>query len=198
MKRFLKILLISLLLLQTSSCLTQKLWSNSYKEPIQNFLISQDGKYIVFLGENYHYIFIDKSGVMRELLSWRGRNLLFIDTKNTVMKVSRNNKVSGHALVESFFSNLRGDQRVFLESLGFRKKDGALAIKIELEGKRYLPRQDLGRFLPSLSRKYVFDVKYTPNAKKAAAIAALTPVTFAADAIYIFGKIILHPFTDSG
>lgn len=196
MSKYLKIILIFLLLTQATSCLTQKLWSNSYDEPVQKFLVSRDGRYIVFLGANYHYMFTDKTGAMKELLGWPGRNLLFIDTESTNLKVDSRNNISGYASIESFFSNLRGDQRVFLKSLGFRNKNNSLALKLELKGKRYLPRQDLGRFLPALSRKYVFDIQYTPKASKAVAIAALTPITIVADSVLLFGKIVLLPFGD--
>lgn len=191
-----KLLLVSLLFL-SSSCLTKSLWKNSYNDTVQNFLVSADGSYIVFLGSKYHYIFNDHSHIMKELLSWRGRHLLFIDVKRTRLKVDKNNNVSGYATVESFFNNLRGDQRVFLQSLGFRRLDGeVLGLKVKLKGKRYLPRHDLGRYVPELNRKYVFDIKYSPNASKAVAIATLTPITLAADSIYLFGRIVLHPFRD--
>ena len=196
MGKYLRITLILLLLLQSSSCLTQKLWSNSYQDPVRNFLISNNGYYIIFLGQKYHYMFMDETGAMKELLKWRGRHLLFIDTKLTSLKVDRDNNVSGYATIESFFSNLRGDQRVFLESLGFRKQGVALALKVKLKGKRYLPRRDLGFAIPALNRKYIFDIKYTPNARKKIAMAALTPITVATDSIYLFGRIVLHPFMD--
>lgn len=185
-----------MLLIQSTSCLTQKLWSNNYDEPVQNFLVSRDGRYVVFLGEKYHYIFVDKSGLMKELLKWPSRGLLFINTKETSMKVDRDNNVTGHATIESFFNNLRGDQRVFLESLRFRKKNGVLALKIPLKGKRYLPRRDLAKFPPALNIKYVFKIEYTPSSKKTAVVAAITPVSIVADTIFLFGKIIIYPFLD--
>ena len=77
------ILIIALpILLLSSSCentYTRKLWSdNFYNEVFYYFLISKDGQFVVFLNDEFHYVFNDNSGLMQKLLLWKNSKKLQI------------------------------------------------------------------------------------------------------------------------
>jgi len=188
-------ILVAVLLLLASCGITKSLWNGNYNETFRQFLVSQDGKYVVFLGKNYHYIFTDNSSVIRELLLWSNRNCLFINVEKTFLRLDLKNNVTGHVVIESFFNRLPHDDYEFLRSLGFRSEGGkALSMKINLAGKRYLPRDDLGQYLPELDRTYIVPIHYSSTFWSNVGKVALTPITVAADATILIGKIILHPF----
>ncbi len=192
--KYKKIFLVFLLFLQ-SSCVTKSLWQKTYPETFRDFAISQDGSRVALVGTTYHYVFTDSSGILKTLLTWQDRGLLFIDVSKTNLRVDLDNNVFGYATIESFFSQLRPEQFLFLTSVGFRNKDGsALFLKLPLEGKRYLPRNDLQVFLPHLSRPYVVDVGYEQGVFRKAGNIALTPLTVTADSVLLLGKIVLFPF----
>lgn len=194
MKNYKKIFLIFFLFLQTS-CITKYLWNKTYPETFRNFSISRDGSRVAIIGEKYHYVFGDSSTILKSLLTWHGRGLLFIDVSKTRLRVDLDNNVSGYAYIESFSQQLTREQLLFLTAVGFRSKDGrALSIKLPLQGIRYLPPEDFQVFLPSLNRPYVVDVKYEQNFLGKAVNVALTPLTVTADSALMLGKIVLYPF----
>jgi hypothetical protein len=179
-----------------SSCtVTKGLWNRSYNETFKQFLVSNDGKLVVFLGKNYHYIFSDESGVMKELLFWGRRDLVFVDVEKTSLEVDEKNDVTGYVTIESFYTKLPRKEEIFLESIGFRAQESKpLSLRIKLVGTRYLPRDDLGYYLPQLDRTYTVSVRYPVSFFKKMAKVVLTPITVAADATILLGKIVLQPF----
>ncbi len=188
-------LLLFLLLFLQTSCVTKSLWTETYPETFQNFSVSQDGSRVALVGEKYHYVFSDNSGVLKALLTWPDRGLLFIDVSKTHLDVDLNNNVYGYATIESFLNQLRPQQTLFLTSVGFRSKDGsALFLRMPLRGRRYLPRNDLQVFLPRLNRPYVVDINHEQGVLRKAGNLALTPLTVTADSVLLLGKIALIPF----
>ena len=190
-----KFFLLAAFLLIASCAVTKSMWDKKYNETFRQFLVSKDGQYVVFLGKNYHYIFTDNLSAIKELLLWQNRNLLFINIEKTFLKLDLQNNVTGHAVIESFFNKLPRADYEFLRSLGFRSEDGnALSLKINLVGKRYLPRDDIGEYLPMLDRTYIVPVHYSSTFWSKVGKVALTPITVAADATILIGKIVLQPF----
>lgn len=198
MTKFLKLkyLCLVVILLFCVSCLTKKVWNQSYKENFNQFLISQNGNMVVFLGSKYHYIFHDNTKTLERLLKWPNRRNLFINTQETKFNLKSNNIVTGHVTVESFYNNMPERDHEFLRSLGFRKKNKYMAPKIKLmmKGKRYLPRADLGYDIPQFQRPYVIPIYYQGDTIDNIKKIAITPITIAADSTIIIGKIILSPF----
>ena len=192
----LKYLCLVVILLFCVSCLTKKVWNQSYKENFNQFLISQNGKMVVFLGSKYHYIFHDNSKTLERLLKWPNRRNLFINTQETKFKLSKRNIVTGYVTVESFYNTMPAQDHEFLRALGFRRKDKYLAPKIKLmmKGKRYLPRADLGYNIPQFQRSYMIPIYYKGDTIDNIKKVAITPITIAADSTFIIGKIILSPF----
>lgn len=80
-----KLLLIALLLSQVS-CMTMKLWDKTYDETFSNFSVSPKGDLIALIGDRYHYVFTDNSGLLKDLFMWRDSHLLFIDVKKLSSK----------------------------------------------------------------------------------------------------------------
>lgn len=186
-----------ILILITSSCVvTRSVWDRTYNENVRQFLVSQNGEMVVFLGSKYHYIFIDNTGILKSILSWSGRRNLFINTEETRLELDTSNMVKGHVTVESFFTRMPPRDYEFLRGLGFRSQDrfSPLKIKLMMKGKRYLPRSDLGYNLPKLQRSYMIPIHYESDTVGKIGKVALTPISVAADSTLIIGTILLAPF----
>ena len=194
-RKFIQIFLVSLLLLQTG-CLTKMLWDDSYEETFKYFLISENGKYVVMIGRNYHYVLDDELGVIQELLNWDDRNLIKINIDKTHFVVDKNNSVKGYVMIDTVYNNINTQQEAFLLSLGFKQDDlKYMSFKIKLKGARYVPRTDnFEKIAKHLSRTYIIPVHNQQSFGKRVGEAALTPVTIVADSILLFGKVLLMPF----
>ena len=132
---------------------------------------------------------------MKELLYWDRRDLIFIDVQKTELKLDKENNVTGYVFIESFDVKLSRTDQAFLESLGFRRgAESDFVLPLKVTGKRYAPHDDLGPFLPTLDRTYVIHIHYPTGFFSSIAKAALTPITVAADATILIGKILLVPF----
>ncbi|MBU6139967.1 MAG: hypothetical protein KGP29_00215 [Proteobacteria bacterium] len=192
--------LLTLLLVTISSCaLTSAMWNKKYNDTIRNFFVSADGKYIAFLGQNFHYVLSDDSNILKLILSWNGRSAIFINTEKTELRLDRNNNISGDVVIECFESKtLLKEDRVLLTSLGFRRNNynGELTLRLKISGKRYLPRSDVVYGVSSLRRFYVISIKQGRGVGASIAMTALTPITVTVDGVILLGKIILMPFGD--
>lgn len=194
-QNFLQAASLLIILFLTSCTVTKALWHRTYDETFKEFLVSRDGKLIVFLGKNYHYIFSDDSGLIKELLYWHRRDLVFINAEKTDLRLDNNNNVTGYVFIESFDMDMPRQEHIFLESLGFREMpEGSLVLKLKVAGKRYLPRNDLGQSPASFDRTYVIHIDYPTGFFGGMAKVALTPITVAADATIFIGKVLLVPF----
>lgn len=182
--------------LMTSSCVTRALWEETYKESFRDFLVSENGNYAAFLGQNYHYIFSDNSGAMKELLKWKNHGALFINFEKSYLKVDSDNDVSGYAIVETFSDKLSRDEENFLRALGFEygKDNYSLSIKIKLSGKRYMLSTQFKNQTDHLQRTYITKIHHPSGIFKTAGKIAITPLTLTADSLYAIKEIILIPF----
>ncbi len=190
-------ILLTLILISFSSCrVTKSVWDSSYNETFRQFLISQDGRMVVFVGSKYHYIFSDNTSILESILLWPGRRNLFINTEKSRIDLDRSNEVFGEIVVESYFNRMPPEDFEFLRGIGFRSSDkySPLRITLMMKGKRYLPRSDLGYNLPELQRSYVLPIHYQGGALENIGKIALTPITVAADSTLLIGQILLAPF----
>ena len=183
-------LYISLIFL--SSCVTKMIWgSEHYKEKISQFLVGSDGRYVVLIGENYHYVFSDNSGMLKKVLNLNQKGILTIDTKETYLELKSNNNVEGSFIIKGPFSVLPSHDKNILLNLGFKPdKNDDLTVKINLNGKRYL-----SRYIGNSSEKssYIINIYYRKksNLIKDAGKTAITPIAITLDAVLFIGKIIL-------
>jgi len=192
---FIKLLLCSSLLL-TSSCITQYLWgSKTYDEKINQFLIGQDGRYIVMIGQ-YHYVLTDDSRIFSRILTLKQSDVLTIDAKKSDLHLDRNNEISGYITISGPFSLLPIEDIGYLSSLGFKPDQGDnLSIKINIKGRRYLSR-NLGENLVKSKTTYIFTIHYYDSSPtKDIGKAAITPIAVGLDAVLLIGKVIVYPLS---
>ena len=87
----------------TTSCngLTKKLWNwHGYEEDFKHFLINQQNGYVVFLAQKFHYVFIDNSNLMKNILLWKDRRTLYIDTSATEIHINKKLKIDHLVIIE--------------------------------------------------------------------------------------------------
>lgn len=191
------ILIASLLL---NSCMTKVIWEEKkyYDEIIKDFLISDDGAKIIFLGKKYHYIFDDNSGLVKNLLQWKGRSKLemyaiyFEATSPNDIKASLSiSNMNQDVLLNQNISVLSQNEESFLKKLGFveykLKQGSRFENKLNLIGKRYLPNPDISyKIKSSLNKEYKIriTVGYSDFADKAQRV-AMTPIGIVGDTVIL-------------
>jgi hypothetical protein len=181
----------------TTSCngFTKKLWNwHGYEEDFKLFLINQQNGYVVFLAQKFHYIFIDNSNLMKNILLWQDRRTLFIDTSETEIHVDKNNQASGEVMIRSFSENLMPYREFFLVNNGFKKDKKGWYLKLKLFGTRYLANPNIHGNFPQLDLNYKIKISEELNKGEILAATALTPIAITADGIITIGKILLSPF----
>ncbi len=181
----------------TTSCngLTKKLWNwHGYEEDFKHFLINQQNGYVVFLAQKFHYVFIDNSNLMKNILLWQDRRTLFIDTSETEIHVDKNNQANGEVMIRSFSENLMPHREFFLVNNGFKKDKKGWYLKLKLFGNRYLANPNIHGNFPQLDLNYKIKISEELNRGEILTATALTPIAITADGIITIGKILLSPF----
>ena len=198
MKKY-KIIYLALLIFVNSCSITQEMWRPFYEERINKFLISQDGRNIVFLSKNYHYILDDDTDLVKRLLFSPQRSLFLIQAEESKIILSKNNNIEAQI---SIISAIRGIlipevERDFL-NLGFKYSDlNEMRLKIKLKGRRYKASQDfIYNQLGSLNNAYLIKVYEPISFFGKVERAAVTPITLMLDTTILIGKIALFPFAD--
>lgn len=202
------ILIVILLITNLTSC-TSLLWRNSvYGDGFKHFLITQDGKKIVILGEKYHYVFDDESGVLSKLLSWEGRSKLEMEIYN--FRLSKFNNITGSITVKSRIqknstTELSEQEKDFLIKDGFTiatsdeyiftnttSDEVIFKKKINIAGVRYLPKPGVNYDTSSsFTKVYGVNIERDDFSDKATKI-AFTPVTVVGDGVLIIAAVALE------
>jgi hypothetical protein len=172
------------------------MWGDKvYEEKISQFLLGADGRYVVLIGSEYHYILTDANGTLQKILSLRQEKTLIINPRKSHLKLDSNNEIKGYLTIEGPFSILPMEDIGTLTSLGFRpNKDDEVVIKINLNGRRYSAR-NLGQALTSSNTTYKIPISYNDSSfAKDVGKAAITPIAVGVDAVLLIGKIVLLPF----
>ncbi len=196
MKKFFLVLSFFLL---ASCTITSALWKNGYQDRIENFVVSKDARYIVFIGDNYHYVLYDPRGFLKDILLWNMRDILIINTDKTTITVDEKNDLAGEIFIETVSKIFLREDWAFLQAVGFKydKKNDLFFMRVKLNGKRYLPRfdQDISTAnLPELSVPYQLFINEKMGPLKKVCAAALTPITVTLDGVLMMGKLVLQPF----
>lgn len=191
-------LCISLLFL--SSCtITKILWGDkSYQENIGQFLVGADGRYVALVGTNYHYVFSDNSGMLKQILSLNQKGILNINVKETYLKLNKDNDINGNLVISGPFSILPPEDKITLVTLGFKPdRNDDIVVKIKISGKRYLSRYLGHNNSRPTNASYVITVYYgqDSNLAKDVGKAAVTPIAVTLDAVLLIGKIVVAPFS---
>ena len=196
-RNLLSCLVITLLL---SSCITKSLWGDkSYEERIDKFFAGSDGRYVVLIGTDYHYVFTDNSGVLKIILSLGQKGILTLNREKTHLKLDSNNDVKGFFVIEGPFSILPPEDIAALWSVGLKPntKD-ELSIRIKLEGRRYSAKYLGDNFQNSsnINTSYKIPIYYSDSSLvKGVGKAAVTPIAVTLDAVLLIGKIVIYPFS---
>lgn len=194
---FFKKAFIIVALLFSSSCVTKYLWGDkSYQERITQFLVGEDGRYVVMLGQ-YHYVFTDNSGLFAKILRLKQTDLLTVNADKTYIKLFGDNELKGYVTFDGPFNALPIEDIGMLTALGYRPdRNDLVSIKINLQGRRYTQKY-LGA-AAAVQSNNVFDVKINYNDSSAAkdiGKAAITPIAIGLDAVLLIGKIVVFPLT---
>ncbi len=176
---------------------TKKLWNNNfYNEVFYYFLISKDGEFVVFLGDEFHYVFNDYSKIMQKLLLWKNSKKLFINNDESILKISANNQVSGEVVIDIDKSFISNQNLSAIYSLGFEEGKEKFSLKFKIFGQRYLAKTEINNFTPRLSVPYNIRIFYNLTSGQKIVKASLSPLTIVLDAIMISGKILTFPFNN--
>lgn len=197
-QKILKTTILSLTILFLASCtVTGFIWGDkSYDERVEQFFVGSDGRYVVLVGTNYHYVFTDNSGAFKEILSLNQTGVLSLDTKKTHLKLDSNNNIEGYFVMQGPFSLLPPEDQYRLQSLKFfPNRNDTVFVKIKLTGRRYAAKYLNQSLSPMNSirtiRIYYNDSGIVKNIGKT----AVTPIAVGLDAVLIIGKIAIYPFT---
>ena len=201
---FLIIISLFLTSCSPSDLYTGQLWRNKMeRDTLDQFLVAQNGK-VALIGRKYHYIFDDKSGVIKDLLAWSGKSKLEIIIHK--IKVDSSYKISGDVTINVKKTDnssgkenaviLTKDELNFLGSLGFADHlDGnnvSIIKKIILKGTLYLSNPNVDyRTTSKLSKNYNIMIEFEPGLFKRTTQITMTPITVTADAIFIGSALIL-------
>jgi hypothetical protein len=189
-----KILILALLFIQTS-CVTKALWGDKeYKERISQFLVGTDGRYVVFVGDNYHYIFTDNSETLKAILSL-GKNIVKIDTKATRLKLDKNNNVDGELVMVGSSLSLTPQELYSLRMIGiYPDRYNEILVRMKVSGRRYAAKY-IGSTQGQLSNSQVVTIRYNDsNAIKDVGKVAVTPIAVGVDAVLLIGKVVVKVF----
>jgi hypothetical protein len=195
-KKIITTLFCFLSLLMLSSCLTKALWGNkSYQERISQFLVGEDGRYVVLISPSFHYVFTDNTGILKIILGLKQRDVLSIDPRRTTLKLSSNNDINGDIVVSGPFSLLPVEDIGVLSSLGIRPNNrDEVTIRIRVAGRRYQAKY-LGS-APTLATDFMIPIYYSDeNLVKGIGKAAITPIAVGLDAVLLIGKVMVYSFT---
>jgi hypothetical protein len=197
MKKIRTAFLIASLLL-TTSCITKALWGHkSYDEEIKQFYVGADGRYVVLVAPEYHYIFTDNSGILREILSLKQQGILTLSQK-TFLNVDENNNIAGDVILEGPHDLLPQEDMIKLQLLGLSPdKNNNIVIRMSLTGRRYSARYLNQSQSSNLNNSYRIKVYYTDDIGFAEGVgkAAITPVAVTLDAVLLIGKVAIYPLT---
>ncbi len=196
-KRLLTNLALCVTLLFCSSCITQYIWQDkSYQEQISQFFIGADGRYVAMIGDEYHYVFSDNSGILKTILSLKQQGVLTINAKKSHLQLYSNNDVKGTLVLDGPFSILNRDDAKTLARLGFTPdRRDTLTIKMELSGRRYAAKY-LNQNLAKVQTSHLITIYYRDsNVVKDVGKVAITPIAVGLDTVIMIGKIVVAPLT---
>lgn len=187
-----------------TSCAQKELMSkNRYKDLVNNFLITQDSKKLVVIGQKHHYIFdIDKN--LKSILSSSRKK--GIEARFSIFEVNRDDVIKGGYFLEykvqRYFSKKERlkyyEDTKWLKESGFKKqKEQKIPDKevykytSKLVGERYIA-SNIKIPKNSFNKEYAITIeeidkyKYDKYTRK-----RLSPVAYTADGALFIGGVVL-------
>lgn len=176
-----------------SGCLTPKLYKDSaYRERVSEFLITEDGKKLVVMGTNYHYIFDLPDSLRPVLLSGYRKSFR---SAFTGFHASGSN-VTGHYQI-LLLKDASADDQQAATADGFTAAQAGLVLEGEIAGKRYSAEGFAGNdsaARQTFNERYSVYIEESPSAVGMGMRILATPVTVAADGVLALGGVVLAPF----
>ncbi|MCK5728513.1 MAG: hypothetical protein KAG10_09135 [Methylococcales bacterium] len=201
MKKILLLLLTLSFLMFGGACFTPLVYKDQtqhYQEEISSFLITKDGKKLIVIGKEYHYIF-PADDTLKFVSTWS--NKAQIRATFSSFNIKTDQTLSGT------YTFSIGDQRYpivsdikqLLTSKGFEPHEGLknrMTYKGQLQGTRYLIGElEIPQTL-KLRKTYQISMieKQVLSASEVTKRILLTPLALSADGIIILGGVIVSPF----
>ncbi|WP_321806947.1 hypothetical protein [Burkholderia sp. BCC1993] len=181
--------------LPLSGCFTPKLYKDSnYHEQVSGFLITEDGKKLVVLGTDYHYIFDLPASLRPVLLSGYRKSLhtAFIGFHASGSSVTGRYRI----LLPKEAS---ADDQTAATADGFTAGQTGLVLEGDIGGKRYSTDGFVARdkvndnTAQAFNQRYIVYITESPSALGMGLRILATPVTVAADGVLVLGGIVLVP-----
>ncbi|WP_175710223.1 hypothetical protein [Burkholderia ambifaria] len=181
--------------LPLSGCFTPKLYKESaYHEQVSAFMITEDGKKLVVLGRDYHYIF-DLPASLRPVLQSGYRKSLH--TQFTDFR-GNGSGVTGHYRI-LLPKNASADDQQAATADGFTAAQAGHVLEGDIGGKRYSTEgfadkaKDKDNAAQAFNEPYNVYVRESPSVVGMGLRILATPVTVAADGVLVLGGIVLLP-----
>lgn len=193
-RHFLLTATAGMVVLGSGCSMTQQLFADRiYEEQVSSILISADGKKLVFIGQDYHYIFDAPDVIVRTLRASYHKDIT-AELRN--FHVRANGEVSG--LVQLKLDNKAPEADTAAARLdGYTTAStGDLQNEVKLQGIRYRS----GGIAPNgaasaLNKTYTVSVSEEQTAGQKAARSLLTPVTVTADGLLMLVTVPLFAIT---
>ncbi|PLT15980.1 MULTISPECIES: hypothetical protein [Ralstonia] len=166
----------------------------SYEEPVNQILVSSDGKKIVVLGVDYHYIF-DTPPKLIEILDSPLHPKLSAEMRQ--FEVTPDAEIKGWFFLKMPTESSDDDLKL-AKSYGFEVASSSQPhLNFDLSGKRYSAKgfKAPEGLTKKLNQSYSVDVREELPLGGKAALVLLTPVTVAADGAVVLLTIALFPLT---
>ena len=158
---------------------------SSYSEEVTSILMTKDGENIVFIGDDYHYVF-DAPLELSDSLRSSFRKSLFAKFKD--FRVDIQNKVVGTVTLTLDESASQDDKNEAIK-IGYEKRPDGPALELTIFGKRY-NSGDVTIDNAGYRLNYTYQVKVLEErgSFEKAALTAATPITVLADgALWLVG-----------
>lgn len=152
-----------------------------YKETINSVLISSDGKTLVVLGQDYHYIFDLPASLLKTL---QGSFHPYVQATISRFTVNASNEVIGNVLLR--LGDTPEDAKTAALQAGFVERNGNTLLSLQMHGRRYKASQVEVQPQYQLNRAYIVNVDVAPHVQET----HISPVQIAAGVIVIPGIIL--------
>ncbi len=179
--------------LALSGCFTHKLWSElpayeTYKESVSSVLVSQDGRNLVIVGKEHHYLFDAPPVIVRTLSSDYQK---FVTARFGTFSVDSSQSIVGTYSLQ-IAPEATGEATASARRAGFvEDAQGRLSIDGILSGIRYSAGNvRIPASAHPLMREYQVDVSAPVSSKDdMARKVLLTPLAVLADGVIVLGMV---------
>jgi hypothetical protein len=169
-----------------------------YADTITHFLITNDQKTLIVIGQKHHYFFrIDPK--IKAILQHPARAQIQAKFSSWALDVDQSVKGTYDLSIPKHTWNaIPPHEQISLKTAGFREDAEAFYFSGELSGKRY--RAGLFQLPPHINafnRTYPVHIEYhyrPANAGKMAEVILTTPLAVTADGVLVVGFIAVSPF----